>query len=339
MPSACTFPHPDEFPGERIPLPWRDEAGDGAIIGHFARDHGALVPDRLVTSAKSWLSNPHIDPTQRTLPWKSDIAEKLSRRSTARDVTWSISRRASSTPNGRKGGNWELSEGQIVLTVPASFDEVARNLTAEAAEAAGLGKVTLLEEPLAAFYAWTAQAGKEWRAQVGPGDIVLVCDVGGGTADFSLIAVTENEGALAWSASASANISCSAATTWTWRSPMRCAPSWRRKASDRRLAVPEGSCMPPLKPRSRCSRTRPLDQAPIAVPSRGSSLLAGTYRPSSTAPTLEQVVLDGFFPKTEVDDLPKADPQHRAAGVRPALRLRSRRQQAPGPLPGRSLRT
>ena len=80
--------------------------------------------------------------------------------------------------------------------MPASFDEVARNLTAEAAEAAGLGKVTLLEEPLAAFYAWTAQAGKEWRDQVAPGDIVLVCDVGGGTADFSLIAVTERDGEL-----------------------------------------------------------------------------------------------------------------------------------------------
>ena len=82
------------------------------------------------------------------------------------------------------------------MTVPASFDEVARNLTAEAAEAAGLGKVTLLEEPLAAFYAWTAQAGKVARSGQS-GDIVLVCDVGGGTADFSLIAVTENEGALA----------------------------------------------------------------------------------------------------------------------------------------------
>ena len=87
-------------------------------------------------------------------------------------------------------------DGQIVVTVPASFDEIARNLTAEAAEAAGLGHVTLLEEPQAAFYAWAARAGREWREAVAPGDIILVCDVGGGTADFSLIAVTDVAGNL-----------------------------------------------------------------------------------------------------------------------------------------------
>ena len=90
----------------------------------------------------------------------------------------------------------DLSAGQIVVTVPASFDEVARGLTAEAAKAAGLGDVTLLEEPQAAFYAWTAQAGRTWRNLVADGDIVLVCDIGGGTADFSLIAVSDVEGRL-----------------------------------------------------------------------------------------------------------------------------------------------
>src|SRR4029077_624300 len=94
------------------------------------------------------------------------------------------------------GHAWNLADGQVVLTVPASFDEIARNLTASAAEAAGFGKVVLLEEPQAAFYAWTAQAGSSWRTQVRRGDIVLVCDVGGGTADFSLIAVTEKDGNL-----------------------------------------------------------------------------------------------------------------------------------------------
>ncbi|HEX3522798.1 MAG TPA: Hsp70 family protein, partial [Stellaceae bacterium] len=94
------------------------------------------------------------------------------------------------------GRSRDLSETEMVLTVPASFDAVARNLTAEAAEAAGLGKVILLEEPQAAFYAWIAQADREWRSLIAPGDIVLVCDVGGGTTDFSLIAVTDNNGTL-----------------------------------------------------------------------------------------------------------------------------------------------
>ena len=83
-----------------------------------------------------------------------------------------------------------------MLTVPASFDEIARTLTAAAADAAGFGQVLLLEEPQAAFYAWTAQAGSNWRNQVSRGDIVLVCDVGGGTADFSLIAISEKDGNL-----------------------------------------------------------------------------------------------------------------------------------------------
>src|SRR4029079_15390631 len=95
-----------------------------------------------------------------------------------------------------QGRDWDLSECQIVVTGPASLDEVARSLTAEAAEAAGLGNVTLLEEPQAAFYAWSARAGRQWRDAVATGDVILVCDVGGGTADFSLIAVTDVGGDL-----------------------------------------------------------------------------------------------------------------------------------------------
>jgi molecular chaperone DnaK (HSP70) len=158
------------------------------------RDRGALVPDRLVTSAKSWLSNSHIDPKQRTLPWRSDIAEeKLSPFECSSRYLQHLKEAFRHSMN-QQGREWDLADGQVVLTVPASFDEVARSLTAEAAGAAGLGKVVLLEEPQAAFYAWTAHAGRQWRNAVAPGDIILVCDIGGGTADFSLIAVTDVAG-------------------------------------------------------------------------------------------------------------------------------------------------
>src|SRR5439155_17271589 len=131
-----------------------------------------------------------------TLPWRSDSAEeKLSPFEVSRHYLQHL-KSAFFHPAHARGRTWDLSDGQIVVTVPASFDEVARSLTAEAAEAPGLGNVTLLEEPQAAFYAWIAQAGREWRSLVSPGDIVLVCDVGGGTADFSLIAVTDNDGTL-----------------------------------------------------------------------------------------------------------------------------------------------
>ena len=109
--------------------------GDPAIVGQFARDHGALVPDRLVTSAKSWLSNPHIDPKQRILPWRSDIAEnKLSPLECSRRYLQHL-RGALLHAEHAQGRDWDLSEGPIVVAVPASFDEVARSLTAEAARA------------------------------------------------------------------------------------------------------------------------------------------------------------------------------------------------------------
>src|SRR5258706_3446036 len=193
--SALYVPHREEFPQGSFSLPWSD-AGEAAIVGQFARDRGALVPDRLVTSAKSWLSNAHIDPNQRILPWRSDIAEeKLSPLECSRRYLQHL-RDAFLYAERTQGRDWDLSEGEIVVTVPASFDEVARSLTAQAAQAAGLEDVTLLEEPQAVFYAWMAQTGRDWRNLIADGDIVLVCDVGGGTADFSLIAATDVEGRL-----------------------------------------------------------------------------------------------------------------------------------------------
>src|SRR6516165_8795503 len=141
LPSALYLPHPEEFPRGSLRLPW--DAADPSIVGQFARDHGALVPDRLVTSAKSWLSNPHLDPKQRTLPWRSDIAEnKLSPLECSRRYLQHL-RHALLHAEHAQGRDWDLSEGLVVVAVPASFDEVARSLTAEAAKAAGLGDVTL----------------------------------------------------------------------------------------------------------------------------------------------------------------------------------------------------
>ena len=160
--STLYLPHPEEFAAGSFPLPWYDNGKPG-IVGQFARDHGGLVPDRMVTSAKSWLSNPHVDPKQRTLPWRSDSAEeKLSPFEVSCCYLQHLKNAFLHTVHA-KGRPWDLGDGQIVVTVPASFDEVARSLTAEAAEAAGLGHVILLEEPQAAFYAWTARAGRQWR--------------------------------------------------------------------------------------------------------------------------------------------------------------------------------
>ena len=310
LPSSLYLPHPDEFPAGSFRLPW-DAAGPG-IVGQFARDHGALVPDRVVTSAKSWLSNPHIDPKQRTLPWRSDIAEeKLSPFECSSRYLQDLKESFLHSMH-QQGREWDLAGAQVVLTVPASFNEVARILTAEAAEAAGLGKVVLLEEPQAAFYAWTALAGRQWRKDVAPGDIVLVCDIGGGTADFSLIAVTDVAGDMQLERiSVGEHIllggdNMDLALAYVLQTKLetegKLLDSWQFLAlvhgvSQAKIALFEDPA---------------LAEAPIAVPSRGSSLFAKLVSTALDRATLSQVVLDGFLAQTAIDELPQ---EARRAGL------------------------
>ena len=304
LPSALYLPHPEEFPSGALTLPW-DGSGETGIVGQFARDHGALVPDRLVTSAKSWLSNPHIDPKQRTLPWRSEsAAEKLSPFDCSRRYLQHL-KDGFLRARDVQGKDWTLADGQIVVTVPASFDEVARSLTAEAAAAAGLGKVTLLEEPQAAFYAWIAQAGRQWRDLVSPGEIVLVCDIGGGTADFSLIAVSDVDGNLELERiSVGEHIllggdNMDLALAYTLQA--------RLEAEGKSLDAWQFLALGHAASRAKITlfEDETLAEAPISVPSRGSGLFARTVATMLHRATLSQVVVDGFFAPTAIDDLPR----------------------------------
>jgi hypothetical protein len=302
--STLYLPHPEEFAAGSFPLPWYDNGMPG-IIGQFARDHGGLVPDRMVTSAKSWLSNPHVDPKQRTLPWRSDSAEeKLSPFEVSCRYLQHLKNAFLHTVHAQ-GRPWDLGDGQIVVTVPASFDEVARSLTAEAAEAAGLGHVILLEEPQAAFYAWTARAGRQWRETVVPGDIILVCDVGGGTADFSLMAVTDVAGNLELERiSVGEHIllggdNMDLALAYTLQA--------RLESEGKSLDAWQFLTLVHAAERAKITlfEDNSLAEAPIAVPSRGSSLFAKTIATALDRASLSQVVLDGFFAQTALDDLPR----------------------------------
>ena len=302
--STLYLPHPEEFAAGSFPLPWYDNGKPG-IVGQFARDHGGLVPDRMVTSAKSWLSNPHVDPKQRTLPWRSDSAEeKLSPFEVSCCYLQHLKNAFLHTVHAQ-GRPWNLGDGQIVVTVPASFDEVARSLTAEAAEAAGLGHVTLLEEPQAAFYAWTARAGRQWRDAVVPGDIILVCDVGGGTADFSLMAVTDVAGNLELERiSVGEHIllggdNMDLALAYTLQA--------RLESEGKSLDAWQFLTLVHAAERAKITlfEDNDLAEAPIAVPSRGSSLFAKTIATALDRASLSEVVLDGFFAQTALDDLPR----------------------------------
>src|SRR5436309_4761064 len=194
LPSFLYLPGPNELPAGSLKLPWAPDRD--FAVGEFARNHGGLVPTRLVSSAKSWLCHAGIDRRSPVLPWKAPEGSRQV--SPLEASTLYLKHLAEAWNHAVAGANPDnrLEAQDVILTVPASFDAVARELTVEAARAAGLENVTLLEEPQAAFYAWIDAQGEAWRKQVEVGDAVLICDVGGGTTDLTLIAVAEEGGNL-----------------------------------------------------------------------------------------------------------------------------------------------
>lgn len=189
LPSFHYQPLADEATAAGLRLPWSHEAPP-YTVGVFAREQGSRAPARLIASAKSWLCHSGVDRTADLLPWQgaADV-ERLS------PVTASARylRHIRNAWNAQFKGD-PLQDQDLVLTLPASFDEVARELTVQAAAAAGLPRVVLIEEPQAAFYAWLDAHHQDWEQRVEPGQKILVCDIGGGTTDFTLIRVRHGEG-------------------------------------------------------------------------------------------------------------------------------------------------
>jgi hypothetical protein len=188
LPSFIYLSSPEEFPPRARKLPWGDEPA--SIVGEAARKLGSRIPGRLVSSAKSWLCHPGVDRRAKILPWQSDEADRLS----------PLEASACYLAHLRQAWDAEhpndpLAEQKVVLTIPASFDEVARELTVDAAKRAGLEKIVLLEEPQAAFYQWIEEEAGD---PLPLGTTAVVIDCGGGTTDFSLLAVVEEKGRPAY---------------------------------------------------------------------------------------------------------------------------------------------
>jgi len=312
LPSFLYLPHPDELAADDLTLPWASEPG--AILGELARSIGARTPIRLVSSAKSWLCHPGVDRRAAILPpgAPGDEVPRLSPyEASVRYLRYLRNAWDQAHPDD------DLAAQEVTVTVPASFDPAARELTADAALAAGLQRLVLLEEPQAALYSWIHDSQGDWRNQVHVGDIILVIDVGGGTTDLSLIAVTEREGTLELTRVAvgdhillggdnmdlalahvvKAKLSAEGKSLDPWQ--VQALTHGCRHAKEALLADPS------------------LDAIPVVVPSRGTRLIGGSIRTELTHDEVARTLVDGFFPGVPVD----ARPATRARGALTQLGL------------------
>jgi hypothetical protein len=303
LPSFLYLPHPAELEAGAAALPW-DPAGSREIVGELARALGAATPIRLVSSAKSWLSHPSLDRRAASLPVGSppEVSRVSPLDASAQYLAHLVA--AWDHEVARGDPDRALAAQQVTLTVPASFDAVARELTVEAARKAGLAQVTLLEEPQAALYAWVEAMGDQWRGEVKPGDLVLVVDIGGGTTDLSLIAVVDRAGDLGLERIAVGdhillggdNMDLALAHALA----EKLARQGRKLDRWQLMALTHGT----REAKEALFGDAKLSEAPVAIPGRGSSLVGGALRTALTRAELEAVLVDGFFPQVEVSARP-----------------------------------
>ncbi|WP_139684855.1 Hsp70 family protein [Vibrio tasmaniensis] len=291
-------PHEHEMnAGSRV-LPWSSEPK--ALVGAIARNLGSKTPIRLVASAKSWLCHGGVNRRDAFLPAGSpEEVEKVSPLKTT-ELYLEHLKDAWNHANPEH----KLADQDVTITVPASFDPAARDLTAEAARNVGFTHLTLLEEPQAALYSWIDNSNDTWRDEVDVGDIVLVIDIGGGTTDLSLVEVTQDDGNL------SLNRIAVGEHILLGGDNMDLALAYRLKM---KLAQ-EGKELAPWQVQAMTHACRDAKEAllndaelqsvPIVVPSRGSKLLGATLKTDLTQQEVQQTLVDGFFPQVAVTDHP-----------------------------------
>ncbi len=303
LPSFLYLPHPDEFRAADLRLPWSSDPSQ--IVGELARAQGSTTPVRLVASAKSWLCHPDVDRKAPILPpgvlpeipQISPFAASVQYLDHLRQA-WNMAH-----PDA------PLEELEVTVTVPASFDPAARELTAEAARTLGIRHLVLLEEPQAALYSWIQETAGGWRREVKVGEVILVVDVGGGTTDFSLIAVTEQGGNLELNRIAVGEHillggdNMDLALAYRLKDKLKAngveLDRWQiqalthacRQAKETLLADPR------------------LERLPVVVPSRSSRLIGGSIRTELTRAEVETSLLEGFFPMVEVTSRPAMRPR------------------------------
>jgi len=302
LPSSLYIPGANEFVEGALALPWNP--APAYITGQLARTRGVENAGRLVSSAKSWLSHQTADPTQPLLPLTApEGIEKISPLEASRQYLEHL-RHAWETEHP----DTKLADQTVLITVPASFDAAARDLTQRAAHLAGYPEVTIIEEPQAAFYAWIAR-NPNWREQVKPGDLILVVDIGGGTTDFTLIAVTEQSGELQLERIAVGDHLLLGGDNMDL-AVARFAEQQFGKLDTRQFYSLWQQCRAAKEILLSDSPDTP-DQQPLTLLGRGSGLIAGTLRGSLSRQDVRNLLLEGFFPIVGADAMPQR--QRRAA--------------------------
>ena len=269
------------------------------IIGEYARERGSEVPDRLISSAKSWLCNSRVNRKEAILPWSApEGATKISPFQ-AMIMFLNHIREAWN----KKFPKDKLETQKVVITIPASFDAAARDLIVEAAKLAKLPTTILLEEPQAAFYSWISQNEKPWRKQVSKGDTVLVVDVGGGTTDFSLIEISETNGDLSLERVAVGNHillggdNMDLTLAYIARQKLEAT---KKKVSHWQTIQLSHQCR---KAKEELLPDTTKVSAPVVISGRGSSLIANTIKTTIERKDVDTLV-EGFFPMCSFDDSP-----------------------------------
>jgi molecular chaperone DnaK (HSP70) len=309
LPSFLYLPGEHDLPAGATAIPWDPRRHYG--VGEFARNHGGKVPGRLVSSAKSWLSHAGVDRTAALLPWTAppDVPRISPVEASARFVrhlveAWNYVM-AKDRPDDR------LEKQAVVLTVPASFDDVARNLTVEAATKAGLENVILLEEPQAAFYCWLFTRPQAEANALTPGSRCLVVDVGGGTSDFSLIEAVEEKGELGFVRQAVGdhlllggdNMDLALAKFVESKLPAA------GKLDAAQYGLLTQACR---QAKEALLGPNPPASYTVTVVGRGRQVIGTTQHAALTPDDVRRVIFDGFFPAVPAD----ADP---ARGARAGL--------------------
>ena len=297
LPSFLYIPGEYDIDKGALSMPW--PTPEDHFAGVFARDHGSKIPSRLVTSAKSWMCHNNVDRHGKILPWGAD--SEVAKVSPVQATAFYLAHIRKAWNHAHQNDDEILEDQVVIITIPASFDEVARELTVEAAAMAGLPGIILLEEPLAAFYSWLMTHESDWNQYVRPNELILVCDVGGGTTDFTLICLRDANGRPGFERIAVGNHLILGGDNID----LSLARHIEMQLAKQKISL-QRDRWKTLCHQSRQAKERILggvsEQEKITILGEGGKIIGGSLTATLSRRDIEEMVLNGFFPLVSADN-------------------------------------